>query len=123
MPGEQWSQCPPHVRPVLSLRQWHELVVVDNNRQELILAIQKHNACLKTIDAASFLTADHGIGPYLTQKHVIATMLSHGFRSYDVGIVGPGSLATVTYLCGGSGTLKSQGLLPTCADKTMSVKL
>ena len=45
-------------------------------------------------------------------------MLSrNGLLSYDVGIVGPGSLATVTYyLCGGSGTLKSPGLLPTCTD-------
>ena len=116
MPGEQWSQCPPQIRPVLSLRRWHELVVVDNNLQELVLATKKHNACLKTSDAAGFLTAIHGIGPYLA-TNVIATMLSHGFLSYDVGIVGPGSLATVTYLCGGSGTLKSPGLLPTCTDK------
>ena len=53
-------------------------------------------ACLKTSGAASFMTAIHGIGPYLV-TNVIATMLYHnGFLSYEVGIAGPGSLATVT---------------------------
>ena len=75
-------------------------MVVDNSHQEFVLAIKKQSACLKTSDVAGFLTAIHGIGPYLA-THVIATMLSKWRLSYDVGIVGPGSLATVTYLCGG----------------------
>ena len=63
------------------------------------------------------MTAIHGNGPYLATNS-IATMLAHGFLSSDVGIVGLGSLANITYLCGGSGTFKSPGLLPTCTDST-----
>ena len=47
-------------------------------------------------------------------------MLAHGFKDFDDGVVGHGSIATVTYLCGGSATLlratTAAGLLPNDTD-------
>jgi hypothetical protein len=92
-------------------------VVLENGLPELVLAVKKRHgpAKLKTSCAAGCLTAVRGIGPYLA-KNIIATMLSHGLLEYDVGIVGPGSLATVCYLRGGSCALQSSGLLPNATD-------
>ena len=91
-------------------------MVLDSGLQELVLAAKKRQARLKTSCAAYFLTAVHGIGQCLAIKKVIATMLSHGLLNYDVCVVGPGSLATATYLCGGNGTLQSSGSLPNDTD-------
>jgi len=111
------GQCHQHFRSFLSVQRWHKLVVLENGLPELVLAVKKRHgpAKLKTSCAAGCLTAVRGIGPYLA-KNIIATMLSHGLLEYDVGIVGPGSLATVCYLRGGSCALQSSGLLPNATD-------
>ena len=45
-------------------------------------------------------------------KHIINTLLSHGVVEFDLGIVGPGALATLAWLQGGDDTLPSTGLWP-----------
>ena len=49
----------------------------------------------------------------LGEKNIINTLLSHGIVEFDLGIVGPGALATLAWLRGGDSTLQSQGLWPT----------
>jgi hypothetical protein len=57
-----------------------------------------------------------GIGPYLA-KNVINTLLAHGLLEFDVGIVCPTALATVSFLRGDKGALPSCcGLWPIQAD-------
>ncbi|MFM7981181.1 MAG: hypothetical protein ACKPKO_17875, partial [Candidatus Fonsibacter sp.] len=118
------ARLPPAHPNFASLRRLHELVVQEKCLPELVAAVKnpKRSPRLTSSLAASFLTADHGIGTYLA-KHVIATMLSQGFIDFDVTVVGPGSLATVTYLCGKSATSSraraAAGLLPNDTDKDL----
>ncbi|MFM7988304.1 MAG: hypothetical protein ACKPKO_54225, partial [Candidatus Fonsibacter sp.] len=55
------------------------------------------------------------------EKKVIATVPSRGLIDFDVGVVGRGSLATVTYLCGRRATSSrastAAGFLPNDTDK------
>ena len=46
-------------------------------------------------------------------KNVINTLSAHGFLEFDLGVVGPGVLATLAWLRGGEGTLPSLGSRPT----------
>lgn len=100
-------------RNFLSVKRWHTQVVGGNALAPLAQAIttKASQPKMSTSCAAAALVAVRGIGPYLA-KNVINTLFSHGFLEFDVGIVGPGALATLAWLQGGSGILKSQGLLP-----------
>ncbi|MFM7979728.1 MAG: hypothetical protein ACKPKO_10465, partial [Candidatus Fonsibacter sp.] len=65
------NACLPPAHPkLISLRRWHELVVQDKCLPELAATIKNPQRCprLTSSLAASFLTAVHGIGPYLAKK-------------------------------------------------------
>ena len=46
-------------------------------------------------------------------KNAINTLFAHGFLEFDLGVAGPGALATLAWLQGGRGTLPSLGFWPT----------
>jgi hypothetical protein len=72
---------------------------------------------MTTSCAADLLSQVRGIGPHLAIS-VINTLLSHGLLEFDVGIVGPGALATVFFLRGGRGALpRCHGLWPNQEDE------
>ena len=45
-------------------------------------------------------------------KNVINTLLTHDLLEFDEGIVGPGALASLSWLRGGSCAVRAQGLWP-----------
>ena len=51
-------------------------------------------------------------GPTWRKKNIINTLFWHGVLEFDLGIVGPGALATLAWLQGGDNTLPSTGLWP-----------
>jgi len=113
------SGCAPNFRAILSLQRWHELVVSGEGLSELVKALKAPAAPtprMTTSCAADLLSHVRGIGPYLA-KNVINTLLSHGLLEFDVGIVGPGSFATVVFLRGGADVLpRCYGLWPSQED-------
>ena len=62
--------------------------------------------------AATALPVVRVAGPYWP-THAINTLLSQGLLDVAVGIVGPGALATLAWLQGGTGPLPRQGLRET----------
>lgn len=106
--------CAQNSRMILSLQRWHNMVVIDGGLSRLVRAIRKPRTPsprMTTSCAAGCLSHVRGIGQYLA-KNVMATMVAHGLLEFDIGIVGPGALATVVFLRGGPGTLQSPGLWP-----------
>ena len=101
-------------RPFLTVQRWHTLVVGQNALAPLVraMATKPPQPKMKTSCAAAALAVVRGVGPYLA-KNIINTLLSHGIVEFDLGIVGPGALATLAWLRGGDSTLPSQGLWPT----------
>ena len=66
----------------------------------------------QTSCAAAALAHVRGVGPYWA-KNAINTLFAHGFLEFDLGVVGPGALATLAWLRGGEGTLPSLGFWQT----------
>ena len=101
-------------RSFLTVQRWHTLVVDQNVLAPLAqyLATKPPKPKMQTSCAATALAAVRGVGPYLA-KNIINTLFSHGFVEFDLGIVGPGALATLTWHRGGEGNLSSQGFWPT----------
>ena len=101
-------------RSFLTVQRWHTLVVDQNVLAPLAqaMATKPPQPRMQTSCAATVLAAVRGVGPYLA-KNIINTLFSHGFVEFDLGIVGPGALATLTWLRGGEGNLSSQGFWPT----------
>ena len=114
------SRCAPNFRAIPSLRRWHELVVNGGGLSQLVKALRAPVAPMPrmtTSCAADLLSQVRGIGPHLAIS-VINTLLSHGLLEFDVGIVGPGALATVFFLRGGRGALpRCHGLWPNQEDE------
>jgi hypothetical protein len=57
------------------------------------------------------LTSVRGVGPYLA-KNVLDTLVLHGMVDFDLGVVGPGSIASISYLRGGSNSMNRAGYWP-----------
>jgi hypothetical protein len=101
-------------RSFLTVQRWHMLVVEKNALAPLAqaMATKPPQPKMQTSCAATALAVVRGVGPYLA-KNIINTLFSHGFVEFDLGIVGPGALATLDWLWGGEGALPSQGFWPT----------
>ena len=99
--------CAKRLRQYLSVQRWHNAI----KENETIQTIARTRPKMTTSYAAAALATVHGIGPYLA-KNVINTLLSHDLLVFDQGIVGPGALASLSWLRGGTGAVRSQGLWP-----------
>jgi hypothetical protein len=100
-------------RTFLTVQRWHMLVVGQNALAPLARAMEtkRPQPKMKTSCAAAALAVLRGVGPYLA-KHIINSLFWHGVLEFDLGIVGPGALATLAWLQGGDNTLPSTGLWP-----------
>ena len=104
----------PKNRAFFIVQRWHAIVVDQDALASLARSMgpRASKYKMKASKAASALAVVRGVGPYWA-KNVINTLFSHGFLEFDLGVVGPGALATLAWLRGGEGTLQSQGIWPT----------
>ena len=101
------GSCNKRLRQYLSIRRWHNVIKKDAAIQAITLARPK----MTTSYAAAALATVSGIGPYLA-KNVINTLLTHDLLEFDAGIVGPGALASLSWLRGGSQAVRARGCWP-----------
>jgi hypothetical protein len=101
------GSCNKRLRQYLSIRRWHNVIKKD----AAIQAIAQARPKMTTSYAAAALATVSGIGPYLA-KNVINTLLTHDLLEFDAGIVGPGALASLSWLRGGSQAVRARGCWP-----------